>query len=121
MTQAKFSLPSAHSSAGEARDRLRGMLPFWADEERQTAVLLLSEVVTNALRHAPGAMDVSLTEAHGHLFAKVHDDSPSAPMSREGDEFGGRGMDILDALAHRWGVHQHFHDGKTVWFEMHNA
>jgi hypothetical protein len=42
-------------------------------------------------------------------------------MSREGDEFGGRGMDILDALAHRWGVHQHVHDGKTVWFEMHNA
>jgi two-component sensor histidine kinase len=121
MTQAKFSLPSAHASAGEARDRLRSMLPFWADDERQTAVLLLSEVVTNALRHAPGAMDVDLAEADGHLLAQVHDDSPSAPTSRHGDEFGGRGMDILDALADRWGVHQHLHDGKTVWFELNDA
>jgi hypothetical protein len=91
----------------------------WADEcTRDDAQLLLTEVVSNGVKHAESPMSVELNMEHDMLRAEVSDDSPREPMRRVADEFGGRGVQILDALASRWGVLGHPGDGKTVWFEL---
>jgi two-component sensor histidine kinase len=119
MAGTRFKLRPRLDSVAEARARLRAVLDSWADENRrQTAVLLLSELVTNAIRHAHGAVRVNVTLAKERLRAQVRDESPDPPQRREADESGGRGMQLLDGMAQRWGVRQHRGDGKTVWFEL---
>jgi anti-sigma regulatory factor (Ser/Thr protein kinase) len=115
----RFTLRPSLDHVAVARARLRALLDSWADEDRrETAVLLLSELVTNAVRHAHGAVRVSITLAGERLRAAVRDESPDPPEPREADESGGRGMQLLQGMAQRWGVRQHRDDGKTVWFEL---
>jgi Histidine kinase-, DNA gyrase B-, and HSP90-like ATPase. len=91
----------------------------WADEQtRDDAQLLLTELVANGALHARSSMEIHLTVDQDLLRAEVSDGSPLAPLAREADEFGGRGVLILNALASRWGVLGHPGDGKTVWFEL---
>ena len=118
MTQ--LSLVSRPASPREARDWLTALLRGWVnDAARHSATLLLSEVVTNAVRHAPGGtIMVDVTMSHRHLRVEVHDESASLPVRRAAGETGGWGLGLLDALATQWGVDQHSDDGKTIWFEM---
>jgi anti-sigma regulatory factor (Ser/Thr protein kinase) len=119
MRQVRFSLPARPESARAARHRVRGLLDSWADEDARHAVLLLvSEVVTNAVRHAPGTLQVTATLGRHRLRAMVLDHSSQLPAMRPDDESGGRGLRLLEALASRWGVQQHPANGKTVWFEV---
>jgi anti-sigma regulatory factor (Ser/Thr protein kinase) len=119
MPELSFSLPPLPESVQAARARMRGLVGSWADEEtRQAAILLLSEVVTNAVRHAPGRVHVSVTLVRDRLHARVRDQSPRLPMGREADEHGGRGIELLGVLSRRWGVQEHPGNGKTVWFEV---
>jgi anti-sigma regulatory factor (Ser/Thr protein kinase) len=119
MAGTRFTLRPGFDNVAVARARLRAALDSWADEDRrQTAVLLLSELVTNAVRHAHGAVRITVTLARERLRAGVRDESPDPPRPREPDESGGRGMQLLNGLAQRWGVRQHRGDGKTVWFEL---
>jgi anti-sigma regulatory factor (Ser/Thr protein kinase) len=119
MPELSFSLPPLPESVQAARARLRGLLDSWGDEEtRQAAILLLSEVVTNAVRHAPGRVHVTVTLVRDQLHARVHDQSPRLPMGREADEHGGRGIVLLRVLSRRWGVQEHPGNGKTVWFDV---
>jgi two-component sensor histidine kinase len=84
--------------------------------------LLLSEVVTNAIRHARGGtILVVVTLSQGHLLAQVQDDSSNPPVRRAAGESGGRGLELLDQLSTQWGVDPHSDDGKTVWFEINDA
>jgi two-component sensor histidine kinase len=83
-------------------------------------MLLLSETVTNAIRHAPGSLHIRLQLVGQRLLAAVDDESPWPPRQRKPDESGGRGMELLQRLSKRWGVQQHPGDGKTVWFELHD-
>lgn len=116
----RLSLVSRPAGAREARDWLAALLDGWGDSmARYDATLLLSEVVTNAIRHAHGGtILVSVTLAPSHLLAQVHDDSPSSPARRAAGESGGWGLGLLDEISARWGVDQHADDGKTVWFEI---
>ncbi|MDQ1617326.1 MAG: hypothetical protein QOJ60_3265 [Actinomycetota bacterium] len=119
MRQVRFSLPARPESVRAARNRVRGLLDSWADEEARHAVLLLvSEVVTNAVRHASGTLQVTATLGRHRVRAMVLDHSPQLPALRPDDESGGRGLRLLEALATRWGVQQHQANGKTVWFEV---
>jgi len=114
-----LSLLPAPESVRTARDRLRELLDSWATEEkRQTVVLLLSEVVTNAVRHAPGTVHITVTLFGDRVHARVRDENPRTPQPRAPDETGGRGIQLLQRLATRWGVEQHSGEGKTVWFEV---
>jgi anti-sigma regulatory factor (Ser/Thr protein kinase) len=114
-----LSLPPRPESVRAARDRLRELLDSWATEEkRQTVVLLLSEVVTNAVRHAPGPVHVTVTLFRDRVHARIRDGNPRTPQLRAPDETGGRGIELLQRLATRWGVEPHADDGKTVWFEV---
>jgi anti-sigma regulatory factor (Ser/Thr protein kinase) len=119
----RLSLVSRPASAREARDWLTALLAVWGNAaSRHNATLLLSEVVTNAVRHARGGtILVAVTLSPSHLLAQVHDDSSNLPVRRGAGETGGWGLGLLDELSTQWGVDQHSEDGKTVWFEIDGA
>ncbi|MFF7975692.1 ATP-binding protein [Streptomyces sp. NPDC007905] len=87
------------------RDHLRSL--GWTESAPETvdAVLLtVSELVTNAHVHAHSAADLVLTWDSTCLHVTVHDSSPRLPTPRPPDteRSGGRGMLLVDALAHTW-------------------
>ncbi|WP_051776480.1 ATP-binding protein [Kitasatospora phosalacinea] len=105
------------------RRRLRAALEHWgvAPELADTAELLASELVTNALVHTGrGAVfDAVLTEA-SRLRVEVQDGAAQAPARRAAaaeTATSGRGLMLVEALADDWGV-QLRADGKTTWFEL---
>ncbi|MFJ3713444.1 ATP-binding protein [Streptomyces sp. NPDC090053] len=79
------------------------------------AILLVSELVTNAFLHGEGsAVGVRLYQTPSYLCVEVTDGSPEVPRLRPvgPTEERGRGLFLVDALAHTWGVS---HDGATTW------
>jgi anti-sigma regulatory factor (Ser/Thr protein kinase) len=116
----RLSLVSRPESVGVAREWLTGLLDGWGtDAARQNAELLVSEVVTNAVRHAAGGMILlAVTVSPDHLVVRVHDESSHLPVRRAPGETGGWGLGLLDELSKRWGVEAHARDGKSVWFEV---
>ena len=83
------------------------------------AVLMLSELLTNAIRHTHQLLLLEITVRDNTLYVAVIDDAPGLPTLREPDHHAtsGRGLRIVDALADRWG----YTPGtgrKTVWFEI---
>ncbi|MEW2547464.1 ATP-binding protein [Streptomyces sp. NPDC047002] len=99
-------------------------------EMAETSVLLLSELVTNALRHAGCAPGREIwtrvlldgpVEGGGRLRVEVSDACDALPLVRHpaSDEETGRGLALVEALAHRWGAEPRACGiGKTVWFEL---
>ena len=121
MSEHSFALPPAPTSPRLARDRAARELAGWGDPEARHAVLLLiSELVTNAVIHARSTVivDVAVT-GDGPVHVTVHDESPVRPIARHhhADRPGGRGMHLLESLAARWGVEES-RSGKSVWFEV---
>lgn len=92
---------------------------------REVARLLVSEVATNALRHtasgtAEGGFRVSYELRDDRLRVEVYDaGSLTTPQRRAHDleAPGGRGLELLDALASRWGT-LGGPEGRVVWFEL---
>lgn len=84
-----------------------------------TAELLVSELVTNALRHTRGALRLNLLVREGRLRCEVEDTASASPVRRvvDTDAEDGRGMELLDLLAEVWGGTRTA-TGKTVWFEL---
>ncbi|MFG2867396.1 SpoIIE family protein phosphatase [Streptomyces sp. NPDC048338] len=107
------------AAPGRARQFARRALARWDLEELSDSVeLLISEVVTNAVRHAerPVSLRLLWTDV---LRCEVGDDSPQLPRqrrARDTDE-GGRGLAVVDALSSRWGAVPTY-GGKAVWFEI---
>ncbi len=83
------------------------------------AVLLVSELVTNAVLHARTGPDVTLRLNGGRLWIGVHDDSPVAPApKRYGPNAAtGRGLLLVERVAASWGTDKD-ESGKVVWFEL---
>jgi anti-sigma regulatory factor (Ser/Thr protein kinase) len=84
------------------------------------AVLLVSELATNAVIHAGSSFEVVLSADGCRLRVEVSDDDGCVPAPPEPslDAQGGRGLHIVGELADAWGVEAHQGDGKTVWFEV---
>ena len=103
---------------GDARrfvaDRLvAAELGYLAD----TAGLIVSELATNAVRHAESPFRVTMVRSDRELVLEVHDDSPAGVVEREGAplDVSGRGLHLVDALSRDWGVTTHARGGKSVW------
>jgi two-component sensor histidine kinase len=81
------------------------------------AVLLTSELVINAITHAQS--DISVTvRAQGSLIVSVFDEGGDQLSRDDQDRLdGGRGLQLVDALAASWGVSLE-ERGKAVWFEL---
>jgi anti-sigma regulatory factor (Ser/Thr protein kinase) len=107
-------------AARAARDFIAAQLAAWhMDQLEETAVLLVSEVVTNALRHTSGAVTMDLTRLTDRVRVEVADDVTRTPTIGSGDllDEGGRGVPLLDVLSDRWGTAPRG-TGKVVWFEL---
>lgn len=91
---------------GHAREQVRKTLPGWGlGEYAELAELIISELVTNAMLHGEGQVEVRLSWACGDLWAEVHDDGRGRPVrQRPGitDE-GGRGLELIDGLVELYG------------------
>lgn len=122
-TQDRLSLPSTPIAASLARgyllDRVGATL---AAERLDDAVLLVSELVANAVVHGSPPITLQVRTAGGAdpVRVAVTDASPAHPRILPPNRFRdhGRGVAILDALADRWGVIDRPDGSKTVWFEM---
>jgi anti-sigma regulatory factor (Ser/Thr protein kinase) len=84
-----------------------------------TAVLLTSETVTNAVTHGRSEARIRVTATPGLMLVEVADGNSRHPQRQpqDPDALDGRGMSIIDLLAARWGVRDDPY-GKTVWFEV---
>lgn len=82
-------------------------------------MLLVSEVVTNAVLHARSDIELHLISRGRFVRVEVADSSTAAPVRRphQPDSMTGRGLGLLDQLATEWGVAERG-VGKVVWFEM---
>jgi serine phosphatase RsbU (regulator of sigma subunit)/anti-sigma regulatory factor (Ser/Thr protein kinase) len=92
----------------------------WGLEKAEDSVLLLvSELVTNALVHAGSSAHLALLQLSDAVRIEVSDRSPSEPRPRiaSTEAVGGRGMLLVDALSSRWGTMER-RDGKTVWAQV---
>ena len=118
----RLALPSDVPAVRLARRVTRDALAAWQlAHVEDTAVLLVSELVTNALRHAgdTGAIGLELTSAGTWLRVEVQDGDPHWRVSRspaDCDE-SGFGFVLVDSLAARWGVRR-VSAGKAVWVEL---
>jgi hypothetical protein len=118
--RATIDLPPELRSVPAARSVLAQLLAAWAAESFcDNALLLLSELVTNVMRHVVGdaAMQVQVHLAGPVLRVSVADNSADPPRTLEPGAAGGHGMWLLAALADRWGSERHG-TGKQVWFEL---
>ncbi|QKM67704.1 SpoIIE family protein phosphatase [Streptomyces tsukubensis] len=116
---AYWFLEPEDAAPGRARRLARRALSRWGLEDLSDAVeLLVSEVVTNAVRYAERPVTLRLLRTDV-LRCEVGDDSPQLPRqrkARETDE-GGRGLFLVNRLARRWGATR-LSSGKVVWFEL---
>ncbi len=108
--------------AGQARRFTRDTLESWGlTALSEVTELLVSELVTNALRHAGPPRQLRLFRDRS-LTVEVADAAHQLPLLRQADENSGevesgRGMRLVNELAHRWGSRTTRH-GKVVWFEL---
>ncbi|MCK7623185.1 SpoIIE family protein phosphatase [Streptomyces sp. RS10V-4] len=116
---AAWEVPADPSAVGAVRRSAAGQLARWdlADLEFSTE-LIVSELVTNALRHASGPIGLRMIRAEA-LICEVSDGSSTAPHLRHArttDE-GGRGLFLIARYARRWGARYTAH-GKVIWAEL---
>ncbi|MFH0521136.1 SpoIIE family protein phosphatase [Streptomyces sp. M41] len=116
---AAWDVPADPSAVARVRAAAARTLDEWGlVEEAFTTELILSELVTNAMRHATGPIRVRLIRDRA-LICEVSDGSSTAPHLRSAattDE-GGRGLFLVAQFAERWGT-RYMPGGKLIWTEQ---
>lgn len=89
------------------------------EDPRDTAVLLASELVTNAFSHGRSEARLEVRVIDGVVRIEVGDDNSRHPLEQneDSDALDGRGLAILAALSQAWGVRDEAM-GKVVWFDV---
>jgi anti-sigma regulatory factor (Ser/Thr protein kinase) len=115
------TLAAEPAAAGAARSQVQATIQAWEiPVDASIAVLLTSELVTNAIRHEEGdAITLVITCAYGQLHVDVHDTSCTLPVPMDGspDAETGRGLVIVASLSSSWG-HYRTPTGKAVYFTL---
>jgi hypothetical protein len=115
-------LPPTAESASVARWLVTDLLRDLVDDDTlDTAALLSTELVSNAIRQSREELALTVRLAAGRLRVGVADSSHRRPQLVQvgSRDTSGRGLHLVDALAHRWGVDPDERGlGKTVWFEL---
>ncbi|GAA2333531.1 SpoIIE family protein phosphatase [Dactylosporangium salmoneum] len=108
-------------SASAARRFAADLLAAWGEDVlADDALLLLDEVITNAIQHTVGAVVVRLELLPDALRVSVADRSERLPSPRPAgaEAENGRGLLIVASVASAWGVDPNPAGGKAVWFEL---
>jgi hypothetical protein len=117
----RVRLTAGPAGAAEARRQVRDVICAWdCPVEADIAVLLASELVTNAIRHQAGAAVIlAITFTFGELRVDVHDTSRSWPVLVDAsvDAEAGRGLMLVATLSASWGVYR-TPTGKAVYFTL---
>jgi anti-sigma regulatory factor (Ser/Thr protein kinase) len=117
LDQAAF--PPEPTSIASARRFVAGALADCdcPDPTIDAALLLVSEVATNAVVHAATPFTVRVSHSDHAVTIEVGDQSPLKPEEREPHLDGGRGLRIVAAIASEWGAYNEG-DGKVVFFRL---
>jgi anti-sigma regulatory factor (Ser/Thr protein kinase) len=114
-------LPAGPAAVATARRQVRAAIVAWdVPVDMDTAVLLTSELVTNAIAHeAGGTVVLTITCICGQLRVDVHDTSCAAPVpvAAPADAETGRGLMLVASLSTDWGYHP-TPAGKAVYFTL---
>lgn len=112
-----LALPASRATPKAARDAVAAR--FGAEHRCGELLLCLSEVVTNAIRHADTGVRVTVARHRDVVRVEVADSSPVLPVRRSpaADAPSGRGLLILDKLTAGWGTRR-TEGGKVVWFDF---
>ncbi|MFF3937437.1 SpoIIE family protein phosphatase [Streptomyces phaeofaciens] len=114
-----WEVPADPVAVAEARARATRQVEEWGlGELAMTSELIVSELVTNAIRYADGPIRLRLIR-DARLTCEVADASSTAPRlrhARSTDE-GGRGLFLVAQLSHRWGA-RYTGEGKIIWAEQ---
>ena len=122
----RVPLATGPAAAGEARRRVRDTIRSWqVPVDLDAALLLASELVTNAVRHEAGqraqAVVLAIACSRGRLRVDVHDTSRSLPTVAEvpADAYAetGRGLLLVETLSDEWGFYR-TPAGKAVYFTL---
>ncbi|ESU46387.1 SpoIIE family protein phosphatase [Streptomyces filamentosus] len=116
---ADWELSAEPVSVGRARELATGQLEAWGLDELVFATqLVVSELVTNAVRYAGGPLGLRLIRDRT-LVCEVADTGHTSPHLRHSaeDDEGGRGLFIVAQLVQRWGT-RYTPTGKTIWTEQ---
>lgn len=130
---ARREFPPAPETAAAAREFVHDTLLSWGvPDPFDDVILLVSELVTNAVIHARSALDVTVRRAEGATEVMVTDSAPeravpqAGPLavdtspSRGDERSGGLGLALASAIASSWGVSYGRND-KAVWFRIEDS
>ncbi len=114
-------LPNAATACADGRSFVAEHLSRWQvpAQVSDEATLLTSELIANAVRHAPPPLCLEIAVDATKIRIEVHDSDPMPPVLTRPDftSRGGRGVWLVDTIASRWGYRPE-PPGKVVWFEM---
>ncbi|MEU5099579.1 SpoIIE family protein phosphatase [Streptomyces sp. NPDC020996] len=116
---AQWELPCDPAVVSRSRAAVIRQLAVWGlDDLAFTTELVVSELVTNAIRHATGPVQLRLLRDRA-LICEVADGSSTAPRLRRArtEDEGGRGLFLVARLTERWGT-RYTADGKVIWTEQ---
>ena len=120
----RVRLATGPAAPAEARRRVRDAIRSWqVPVDLDAALLLTSELVTNAIRHEAGqgaqAVMLAIASSRGRLRVDVHDTSRSLPAVAEvpADAETGRGLLLVETLSDEWGFYR-TPAGKAVYFTL---
>ncbi|MFD3686809.1 SpoIIE family protein phosphatase [Nocardiopsis sp. NPDC058631] len=133
MKVARREFPPAPETAAAAREFVHDTLLTWGvPDPFDDVILLVSELVTNAVIHARSALDVTVRRSEGATEVMVTDSAPeravpqAGPLtvdtspSRDNERSGGLGLALASAIASSWGVSYGRND-KAVWFRIEDS
>lgn len=114
-------LPARPTAVAQARHAVRDTCRHLPETTVSDATLLVSELVTNAVRHAGGMITVVIDCEPHRVAIAVGDHSPAQPVVCDPypSDPHGRGMRLVDSVAAQWGCNPSSDgEGKTVWFSL---
>ncbi|MFE7233755.1 SpoIIE family protein phosphatase [Streptomyces sp. NPDC001231] len=117
---ATWEIPADPSLVAPVRKQVVDQLDDWGlSEAAFTAELVVSELVTNAIRYGTPPIRLRLIHDESHLTCEVSDTTHTAPHLRRAKTWdeGGRGLLLVAQLTRRWGS-RHTSEGKTIWAEL---
>ncbi|RKT56254.1 ATP-binding protein [Saccharothrix australiensis] len=120
-TPVAVTLPATAGASAQARRIVGEAVATWgvSPDVAEDAALVVTELVSNAVDHATGPLELAVSRTAQGIRIEVSDRSPTMPEPRpvQVDSARGRGLIIVAALSREWGTSPTA-DGKTVWAEL---